>query len=123
MFYALKDRLKNIAGVENVSGCLSSPGGAESFWSTGIQYGMRPEVEEFSIGAQLGDEDYLSTFGLELIAGRNFIKRDTLDEMVVNAKLAQKLGLNSPEEILGKQIAVNGGMQKGDRCRCSRRLS
>ena len=111
-FYALKDRLKNIAGVKNVSGCLSSPGGAESFWSTGIQYSTRPEVEEFSIGAQLGDEDYLRTFGLELIAGRNFIKRDTLDEMVVNAKLAQKLGLNRPEDMLGKQLAVNGGMQK-----------
>jgi ABC-type antimicrobial peptide transport system permease subunit len=111
-FYALKDRLKNIAGVKNVSGCLSSPGGAESFWSTGVQYSTRPEVEEFSISAQLGDEDYLETFGIELIAGRNFVKRDTLDEMVVNAKLAQKLGLDSPEEMLGKQLAVNGGMQK-----------
>jgi ABC-type antimicrobial peptide transport system permease subunit len=77
-----------------------------------VQYSTRPEVEEFSISAQLGDEDYLETFGIELIAGRNFVKRDTLDEMVVNAKLAQKLGLDSPEEMLGKQLAVNGGMQK-----------
>ncbi|HET8736265.1 MAG TPA: hypothetical protein VFM69_06685 [Pricia sp.] len=45
--------------------------------------------KEFSVSAKLADEDYLKTLGFELIAGRNFIKRDTLDEVVVNAKLAQ----------------------------------
>ena len=110
--YALKDRLRNIVGVEHVSACLSSPGGADSNWGTGVQYSTRPEAEEFSIAAKLADEDYLETFGIPLVAGRNFIKRDTLDELLVNEKFGKKLGLDSPEEMLGKQIAVNGGRQK-----------
>ena len=80
--------------------------------STSVQFGARPEVEEFSINAKLGDEEYLKTFGLQLVAGRNFIKRDTLDEMVVNEKLAEKLGLDNPQAMIGEQLAVNGGMQK-----------
>ena len=107
-FYSLKDRLQQIPSVQNVSGCLSSPGAAENNWGTGIRYSTRPENEEFNISAKLGDEDYLKTFDLELIAGRNFFKRDSLDEVVVNEKLAEKLGLTSSEELIGKQIEVNG---------------
>ncbi|TMM52131.1 FtsX-like permease family protein [Maribacter algarum] len=106
--YSLKNRMKQIAGVENVSGCLSSPGAAENNWGTGIRFHTKPEVEEFNIQAKLADEDYIETFGLELVAGRNFFKKDTLDEVLVNEKLAKKLGLDSSEEMLGKQIAVNG---------------
>ncbi len=110
--YGLKNRLLQIAGVEQVSNCLSSPGAATNNWGTGLRYSTRPENEEFNIQAKLGDEDYIKTFGLELIAGRNFIKKDTIDEVVVNKKLAQKLGLTSTEEILGKQIALNGASLK-----------
>ncbi|GAB5474520.1 MAG: ABC transporter permease [Maribacter sp.] len=110
--YGLKGRLEQIAGVEHVSNCLSSPGAAESNWGTGMRYHTRPENEEFNIQAKLGDEDFLETFDLELVAGRNFIKKDTLDEVVVNERLATKLGLSSPEEMLGKEIAVNGARMK-----------
>lgn len=110
--YGLKDRFLQIAGVEGVTNCLSSPGAAENNWGTGIRYSTRPENEEFNIQAKLGDEDYIKTFGLELVAGRNFIKKDTLDEVVVNERLGVKLGLSSPEEMLGKQIAVNGATMK-----------
>ena len=108
-FYGLKERLKQISGVQNVSGCISSPGGAENDWGTSIRYNNNPEDEEFSIQAKIGDEDYLSTFDIPLVAGRNFFKSDSIVEMLVNEKFAEKLGLASSAEVLGKKIAVNGG--------------
>lgn len=107
-FNSLKERLKQINGVANVSGCLSSPGGSYNNWGTGIRYSNRAENEEFNIAAKLGDEDYINTFSIPLVAGRNFFKSDSLTEVLVNEKLGEKLGLSSSEEMLGKRIAFNG---------------
>ncbi len=106
--YSLKDRLQQIPGVENITGCLSSPGGSQSIWSANIRYNNRPEDEEFSILSKLGDEDYIKTFDLELVEGRNFFKRDSIDEVIVNEKLGEKLGLSSSHELIGKQVKLNG---------------
>ncbi len=112
-FYNLKGRLQQIPGVAHASGCLSSPGASESVWETNIRYHKQPEDEEFGVTAKMGDEDYINTFGIELIAGRNFVKRDSLDEILVNEKLGEKLGLASAEEMIGKQVSANGDRIKG----------
>ncbi len=108
-FESLKLRLAAIPGVENVSACLSSPGGAVNNWGTGVKYNNRPETEEFSIQAKIADENYLETFDIELATGRNFFKSDSITEVLVNEKFGKKLGLASSEELLGKRIEANGG--------------
>ncbi|MFS4494264.1 ABC transporter permease [Maribacter sp. 2308TA10-17] len=107
-FYSLKERLSKISGVKSVSGCLSSPGGESNDWGTSVRYHNNPEDEEFVIQAKIADEDYLKTFSIPLVTGRNFFKSDSISEMLVNEKFAEKLGLSSTEELLGKKIAVNG---------------
>ncbi|WP_109301828.1 ABC transporter permease [Aquimarina sp. AU474] len=108
----LKERLSQLAGVENVTACLASPGGGSNIWGTGVKYHNRPEYEEFSISAKMADENYINTFDLELVAGRNFYASDSITEVVVNEKLAQKLNLTSPEELIGKRVELNGGSIK-----------
>lgn len=108
----LKSRLNSISGVSNTTACLSSPGAAENEWGTSFRYHNRPQYEEFSIGAKLADEDYLNTFDLKLIAGRNFFTSDSITEVVVNQRVADKLGLSSYEELIGKQIEANRGRVK-----------
>ena len=105
----LKERMRTTAGVEDVTACLGSPGASQSGWGTSIRFDNRPETEEFSITAKSGDEHYIKTFGLELIAGRNFIPRDSVDETLVNMTLIKKLGLKGPDEILGRTLYTNGG--------------
>lgn len=108
-FEGLKERLNKVSGVQYVSGCLSSPGAGNNDWGTSVRYHNNPEDEEFSIQAKIGDEDYLNTFDIPLVAGRNFFKSDSVTEMLVNEKFAEKLGLSSSDQLLGKKIAVNGG--------------
>ncbi|MFD2100100.1 ABC transporter permease [Flagellimonas iocasae] len=111
---SLKEQISNIPGVTKVSACLTSPGGSVNNWGTSIKYHNRPEFEEFSIQAKLADTNYLNTFDLSLVAGRNFFENnsDSIAEMVVNEMLAKKLGVSTPEELLGKQITANGGYIK-----------
>jgi ABC-type antimicrobial peptide transport system permease subunit len=108
----LKNRMKQVLGVQDISTCYSSPGAAENNWGTNIRYDNRPDDEEFSINAKFADEDYLNTFGLKLLAGRNFRVSDSIREVVVNEALANKLGLTSIEDLLEKKIEVNGGNMK-----------
>ncbi len=108
----LRDRFIQLAGVKNASACLASPGGSYSNWSTRIKYDHRPESEEFSISAKLADENYVDAFDLKLVAGRQFIVSDSITEVMVNEKLAEKLGLASSEELIGKYVELNGGRIK-----------
>ncbi|GAA4275099.1 ABC transporter permease [Aquimarina gracilis] len=108
----LRDRFTNLAGVKNATACITSPGGSFNNWGTNIKYDHRPESEEFSISAKLADENYINTFDLQLIAGRNFIVSDSITEVVVNERLAEKLGLASPQELIGKYLELNGGRIK-----------
>ncbi|MDY8137525.1 ABC transporter permease [Aquimarina sp. 2201CG5-10] len=103
----LKQRIDQLSGVKNSTACFSSPGASENNWGTSIKYHNRADYEEFSISVKIADEDYIDTFGLKLIAGRNFYASDSITEVVVNEKLAQKLGLSSYEELIGKRIDIN----------------
>ncbi len=105
---SLKDRFKQLPNVVQTSACLSSPGAAENNWGTGVKYHNRPEKEEYNIVAKIGDESYLETFGVTLLAGRNFFPADSITEVLVNEKFTKKLGLGNYEEIIGKRIEVNG---------------
>ncbi len=104
----LKERLTNLSGIKNVTACMSSPGASGNNWGTTMQYDNRSEDEEFSISAKMADVNYINTFDLQLVAGRNFYQTDSVSEVVVNEKLAQKLGLENSQELLGKQIVLNG---------------
>ncbi|HEV7347705.1 ABC transporter permease [Telluribacter sp.] len=104
----LRSRIEQVAGVTGSSFCYQAPA-ASSNSSTGLRFDTRTEDEVFSINMKNADDQYIPTFGLKLVAGRNIIPSDTTREFVVNEMLVKKLGLKSPEEIIGKQLSVNGG--------------
>ncbi|KYG72784.1 FtsX-like permease family protein [Roseivirga echinicomitans] len=57
------------------------------------------------------DHRYLSTYNIELIAGRDFREseyNDTIDAFIVNEAFVKQLEVNSPEEAIGKQILCYG---------------
>jgi predicted permease len=102
----LKSRMEQIPHVESVTACFASPS-SDHHWGTSLVFDNRPEQEEFGISFRGADENYLATFDIPLIAGRNVLPSDTVREFVVNETMARKLDL-TPEEILGKTMRVNG---------------
>ena len=109
---ALKNELMRIPGVEQVSLCNDAPA-AESGWLTNITLGEATNEFDFLTNMKMVDEDYLSTFGLRLVSGRNLIQSDTVREILVNEALLNKLGITSADEALGMVIKANGGNMKG----------
>ena len=103
----LRNRLQDIPGVEKVSLCLQPPA-ASSNSNTDMRFAARPKDEPWSVNEKMADDQYISTFGLQLIAGRNIFPSDTIREIVVNETVVKKLHLASPSDIIGQSINLDG---------------
>lgn len=104
----LKNKLANIPGVEKVSLCRAAPA-SSSTWFNSIRFDSRAEFEAFKVNVKAADDQYLSTFGLQLVAGRNIFPSDSVREFLVNEAMISKLGLKSPQEAIGRKMDFNGG--------------
>lgn len=107
----LKNKIAELPGVKDITLCFTAPGSNDN-WSTSFKYDNRPENEPGLILVRPGDDKYVSTFDLKIIAGRNIFPADSMREFLVNETLLAKLGIRSPEEVLGKTLAINGGNWK-----------
>lgn len=110
----LKERIGQNSGVEEITACFASPGAGDNSWGTSVVYNNRPEAEEFNLQVKAGDKNYLTAFNLQLLAGRNFYEKDTVDEVLVNHNFVRKVGLSNPNDIIGKQVNINGGLMRGN---------
>lgn len=111
LFSSFKTALAKMPDVKKVSACYQAPA-SRSDWSTAVRYNNHAEDENFLVSVKSADDKYIPTFGLEMAAGRNIAPSDTLREFLVNETFVRKLNLKSPEEVLGKTIAINGGNTK-----------
>lgn len=109
---ALKNEILRIPGVDKVSLCFMAPA-SEHEWGNSIKFDNSSEEVSFRTSIKGADADYVSTFGLELVAGRNLTPSDTVREMLVNEAMIRKLDLKSPEDAIGKIIVADGGDMVG----------
>jgi len=118
----LKDRIKGLDGVTQVSLVDQAPGGTYG-WMEGIQDvdGVRLD-EAVTIRGMYVDESFLSAFGMHMVAGRELnaaraedISRPLGQEeyrdktnILVNQQTLKTLGLGTPEQAIGKTMGPNG---------------
>lgn len=103
----LQQQLGALSGIESLSLCMQPPA-SDANWNTVVQLEGRPEEESWIINFKFVDDQYAETFGLQLVAGRNLQRSDTLREYVVNEEVVKKLNLPSPEAIIGRRLTVSG---------------
>jgi ABC-type antimicrobial peptide transport system permease subunit len=103
-----KTSVAAIPGVQAVSACYAAPS-SKGDWGTNCRYNNDAEDEPFNLSMKAADDQYVSTFGLELVAGRNIFPSDTLREFVVNETFVHKLGIKNPQNVIGKTLSANAG--------------
>ncbi|HEV3324017.1 MAG TPA: ABC transporter permease [Puia sp.] len=107
----LRNTLKTMPGVKNISFNTTPPATDNNNWGD-FEFDNNPEKgkEMYSI-IKLTDADYLNTYGMQLVAGRNF-SSDTAHEFLVNERLVHDLGISRPEDALNKEFDL-GAFMKG----------
>jgi len=89
----LKDEFLRLPGVRNVSASSFRPGGVlwyQNYWYEGLEDNQLPMIRWIPV-----DHDFLKTFGLKLIAGRDFseeIPSDLKAAYILNESAVQELG-------------------------------
>ncbi len=105
----LDEVLLNNANIHAVTQCSHEPGlGAvgRNVWSEQV-----PQEENFSASVLSVDYDFSETFGLEVVAGREFdlsFGTDHLSSFVVNEAAIPALGWESPEQAVGQSLVLEG---------------
>tara|TARA_R110000796_G_scaffold96719_1_gene202754 strand:+ start:136298 stop:138976 length:2679 start_codon:yes stop_codon:yes gene_type:complete len=102
---AFKNQVKTIAQVENASLSSYLPTPSPRSATTLFPDKSLGSENALIIGSWDIDYDYLSTLGLELVAGRDFNREFATDSsaMILNESTAVLLGL-SPEEVIGMRF-------------------
>ncbi len=99
----IKEELLKIPGVSQVSVSANRPGGSDY----GVPYravGLSPE-EQPAMRCLVVDEDFLATYGMEIVEGRNFSESMPTDSnaYLINETAAAQLGWDNP---LGQQLSM-----------------
>jgi predicted permease len=105
-FDTFKSQLKQVSGVEEVSLCRTAPSSQNNNGSS-FSYNSSKDAD-FQVNTKNADVDYLKTFDLKLVAGRNIVKSDTINEYLVNETLLKKLNVKNPNEAIGKILSMGG---------------
>lgn len=102
----LAQKLRQLAGVEQVTMEWFPPMG-ESYMVTKLKHRGKKDVE-MDVSAKVGDEHFIPLYKLRLLAGRNYLKSDSLRELVINATYAKALGFRKPADALNQLIEFDG---------------
>jgi putative ABC transport system permease protein len=103
---AFKETLNQQTGIKGVTISTSIPGQAVDWNAGGIKLVGTDESTQKQYRVIGVDHDYLKQYGIKLIAGRYFSKDFGTDDSAVifNKKGFEQLGLNKPEDAVGKRI-------------------
>jgi putative ABC transport system permease protein len=102
-FHALKDQLLQQAGIKMVSFSTFTPAD-DSHWGSDFKFDNSTKKSDFNADLKWADVDYFKVYNLQFIAGKPYDQSDTARGLVVNEMLVKKLGIQNPENILGKKI-------------------
>lgn len=110
---SFKTEALRISGIESMTAGTNVPGN-EIFWTNGIRRisgGPEASTQTYIVGI---DSDYIPSFQLEIIEGRNFENESLADRegVLINRVLASTIGYLNPEEAVGEMVRLGGDTMK-----------
>ncbi len=102
---SFKSALRDISGVEAVTGSGAVPGKEVGEFAADRPWGAS-KSEERTYEMLRVDFDFIPTYGLKILAGRAFDPTRPADStgIILNESAARQLGWASPEEAIGKKV-------------------
>jgi ABC-type antimicrobial peptide transport system permease subunit len=107
----LKAGLLQQSDIKNVSFSFT-PATNDGNWYSDFKFDRATKNTEFAANLKWADADYVNTYKLQVIAGRNYIKGDTANEFLANEELIKKLGITNPQDAIGKELNFWDGQIK-----------
>jgi putative ABC transport system permease protein len=100
-----KTKLLQTPGVAAVTLANDAPA-SNSNWMDIFYYDHAINTYGFNVDIKTGDADYLKTFGLHLLAGRNYYNAENGAELIINETFAKSLGFHNPADAIGHTLKI-----------------
>ena len=100
----VKQQLTSVNGIQRVSFSSNTPVEDNTDDWTMFSFDHNPKQVDFYSIFKSADNDYVPTYKLPLVAGRNLEPSDTMREFLVNEMLVKNLGITNPQKALNKEI-------------------
>ena len=115
---AFRNQITNQAAVAQVSFSSGPPMSTNQSWTSAYNP-RRGKDEKYGIERKFVDPDYLETFGISLVTGRNLRQEDQVElndslqeyTILLNQKAVGTFGFASPEEAVGQTIITDDDRQ------------
>jgi predicted permease len=107
----LKQQLLS-SGVQSVSFNSNSPIEDNNNMFTTFKFDHALKDADFQAISKFVDNDYVPTYKLQLVAGRNLEPSGWTKEFLVNESFVKSLGLKKTEDVIGKEISMMDGLIK-----------
>jgi putative ABC transport system permease protein len=100
-----REEVAKMKGVEMASLCNYPPSSGSSS-STNLS--VQGKEGEFDVQLKRIDGNYIELYDMKLLAGSNVLDLDTAQGFIVNEKLVNLAGFNTPQEMIGQRIKFGG---------------
>lgn len=109
-FSTFRNSLVEKSGISSLSVSTDIPGHAVKNIAGNVRLASQGVDKGNSYQGIMANEDFIATYGLHLIAGRNFsgAEREEWNSVIVNETSMRLLGFNEPEKLLGQKIDIWG---------------
>ena len=102
----LRQQLLSVNGVQAITFSSNTPVEDDNNMFTTFKFDHSIKDEDFQAITKFADNDYVPTYKLQLVAGRNLQPSGPTTEFLVNESIVKSLGLKKPEDILNKEISI-----------------
>jgi hypothetical protein len=65
------------------------------------------DEKDFWVTQVAGNENFIPVYNIKILAGRNLVKADSVVELVINESLCRYIGINIPQNAIGKFLYWN----------------
>jgi putative ABC transport system permease protein len=108
-FESFKTEVQRIPGVTSISSATFIPGD-EIYWTSNIRNLSDEAIDNVVISGAAIDEDFIPSYNVRVLAGRNFDKAFPTDVkgVILNEALSKVLKYKQPADAIGKKVVFVG---------------